>query len=359
MVASGEGDAGPSVVCAGILVADLFVPPLPRLPSPGELLLVEDFLLDTGGCAANTATCLARLGVRVSVSGKVGNDSFGDFIEQDLRRKGVEITGVKRSTTYGTSKTVILPVAGADRRFIHTIGANADFTAHDIDRALLARAQVFYLGGYFVLPQLKQAELAEAFRFARAQGACTVLDVVAPASDSAASLEGLLEILPHVDVFMPNDEEARALTGETEPRRQAERFLAAGCGTAIITRGAQGTLLMSTQQTIEAPAPQMATVDQSGAGDAFAAGYITGLLDGWSAAEALSFASVLGASACTRLGCTPGAFTRAQAESYLQSNPPALCIGGKSTRIRFGASTAPRERLAPDPPDKRSLNRCS
>jgi sugar/nucleoside kinase (ribokinase family) len=344
MVAHGEGDAGPSVVCAGILVADLFVPPLPRLPSPGELLVVEDFLLDTGGCAANTASCLARLGVRVSVAGKVGNDSFGDFIEQDLRQKGVEITGVKRSSAYGTSKTVILPVVGADRRFIHTIGANADFTAHDVDRALLAGVRVFYLGGYFVLPQVKQAELAEACCFARAHGAYTVLDVVTPATDSAASLEELREVLPHVDVFMPNEEEARALTGETEPRRQAERFLAAGCGTVIITRGAQGALLMNAQQTMEAPAPDMATVDQSGAGDAFAAGYIAGLLEGWSAADALSFAGVLGASACTQLGCTPGAFTRAQAEAYLQSNPPAISIEGKSTRIGSGASTAPRER---------------
>jgi len=275
-------------------------------------------------------------------------DGFGDFVEQALRQKGVDISGVKRSTAYGTSKTVILPVAGADRRFIHTIGANADFTAHDIDRALLATARVFYLGGYFVLPQLRQAELAEACCFARAQGAYTVLDVVTPATGSMASLEGLLEILPHVDVFMPNEEEAHALTGETDPRRQAERFLAAGCGTAIITRGAQGALLMSSQQIIEAPAPDMATIDQSGAGDAFAAGYITGLLEGWSAAEALSFAGVLGASACTQLGCTPGAFTRAQAEAYLESNLPAISIEGKSARVWSGASTAPRERLAPE-----------
>jgi sugar/nucleoside kinase (ribokinase family) len=348
MVANGEGEAGLSVVCAGILVADLFVPPLPRLPAPGELLLVDDFLLDTGGCAANTATCLARLGIRVSVAGKVGNDSFGDFVEQDLRRKGVEMSAVKRSTAYGTSKTVILPVAGADRRFIHTIGANADFTAHDIDRSLLARARVFYLGGYFVLPRLKQAELAEACCFAQSHGAYTVFDVVTPATNSAASLEELLEILPHVDVFMPNVEEARALTGETEPRRQAERFLAAGCGTAIITRGARGALLMNAEQTIEASAPEIATVDQSGAGDAFAAGYIAGLLEGWSAADTLSLASVLGASACTQLGCTPGAFTRAQAEAYLQSNPPAISIEGRSTRIRSGASAAPRRQVSPE-----------
>lgn len=332
--------SSPAVVCAGILVADLFVPPLSRLPEPGELLVTDGFLSDTGGCAANTATCLARLGLEVSIVGRVGNDSFGDFIDQDLRRKGVGTTGLTRSTDHGTSQTVILPVVGVDRRYIHTIGANADLTAHDIDRSLLSQARILYLGGYLVLPSLRQSELAEVLRFARSQGVRTVLDIVAPAGADTLSLAALGDLLPHVDVFLPNDEEARVLTGETEPRRQAAQFVAAGCRIAIITRGPHGALLMSARQTIEAPAAPMDAIDASGAGDAFAAGFIVGLLEGWSMPHALGFASVVGASACTRLGCTTGVFTRAQAEAFLRAHPLPMRVNDTRTQVQPGRPSA-------------------
>ena len=93
--------------------------------------------MDSGGCAANTSASLARLGVRTHVAGKVGSDIFGTFVLQDLERKGVDISGISRSSAFGTSKTVILPVTGDDRRFIHTFGANSDFRAADIDPANL------------------------------------------------------------------------------------------------------------------------------------------------------------------------------------------------------------------------------
>ncbi len=306
------------VICAGILVADLFVPPLPALPAAGQLLATEDFLIDSGGCAANTSTTLARLGVPTCVVGKVGDDIFGTFIEQDLARKGVVTSGITRSPNYGTSKTVILPVVGEDRRFVHTSGANADFQAHDIERAQVAAAQVFYLGGYLVLPGLDQHALSDLLRFAREQHTHTVLDVVIPADDSSASLAALEYILPYVDFFMPNDEEAERLTGESDPYRQAQRLLNAGCGTVIITMGARGVLLVDRQAALELPAFPVQVVDSSGAGDAFAAGFIVGVLEGWSGRELLRFAGALGASACTRLGCTTGVFSRSEAEAFLR-----------------------------------------
>src|SRR5260370_22743736 len=82
-------DSPPPILCAGILVADIFVPPLAALPEAGQLLATDDFLIDTGGCAANVAAGLARLGAAATVAGKVGNDGFGDFIIHDLAGKGV------------------------------------------------------------------------------------------------------------------------------------------------------------------------------------------------------------------------------------------------------------------------------
>lgn len=307
----------PAAVCAGILVADLFVPPLARLPEAGELLATGDFLVDSGGCAANTATALSKLGVSAAVSGKVGGDAFGDFIAQDLARKGVDTAGISRSATHGTSKTVILPVTGQDRRYIHTFGANADFTADDIDVAQIASATVFYVGGYLVLPGLQPERLRAMLERARAGGARTVLDVVVPAGDDAQAMADLARVLPFVDVVLPNDDEALRLTGEREPRRQAERLLEHGCGSVVITMGERGALLLSRDACVEAPPFAVDVVDASGAGDAFAAGYIVGLLERWPPARTLRFASAIGASACTALGCNAGVFTRAQAEAFV------------------------------------------
>jgi sugar/nucleoside kinase (ribokinase family) len=114
------------------------------------------------------------------------------------------------------------------------------------------------------------------------------------------------------------------LTGETNPGKQAELFLRAGCNTAIITRGKDGALLMSAYETLEIPAFPIEVLDASGAGDAFVAGLIVGLLEAWSLADTLRFASVIGASACTQLGCTDGIFTRAEAEAYIQAHPLAI-----------------------------------
>src|SRR2546425_3059177 len=192
----------PSVVCAGILVADLFVPPLVLLPIGGDLVVTEDFLVQPGGCAANTAISLAKLGVSVSVVGKVGKDIFGDAVERDLQTSGVRIDALRRSSTHGTSKTVILPVVGEDRRYIHTIGANADFIVDDIDLALAEQTQVFALGGYFVLPKLESLRLIELLAGLRKRGVRTVLDIIVPTSTHHPTLDNLRPILPHIDVFM-------------------------------------------------------------------------------------------------------------------------------------------------------------
>ncbi|MBI2505626.1 MAG: carbohydrate kinase family protein [Candidatus Latescibacteria bacterium] len=309
------------VVCAGVLVADTFVPPLPRLPAAGELMATGDFWHDSGGCAANTATCLGKLGVRAGVVGKVGRDASGNFVEQDLKVKGVDTSGLRRSERLGTSETVILPVSGDDRRYIHTFGANADFRVEDISREQVAGAEVFYVGGYLILPSFDPGAFRELLAFTRGRGVRTVLDVVV--TQGGGAWEALAAVLPEVDFITPNDYEAQLLTGEREPRAQAEYLLRAGCGTAIITQGEKGALLARPGQVLELPAFPLPVVDGSGAGDAFAAGLIAGLLRGWELGECLRLASAVGASACTKLGCTTGVFTRSQAEDFLRAHPPA------------------------------------
>lgn len=309
------------VLSVGILVADVFVPRIARLPAAGELVSTEDFLVQPGGCAANTAIVLGRLGVPARVVGRVGDDLFGEMVVRYLRDRGIDVSGVLRTPGQGTSKTVALSVVGEDRRFFHTFGANGSLAAGDLRDAALSEVEVVYVGGYLVLPGLHQSELAERFRAARGFGARTVLDVVVPTDRDDLSLESVQELLPLTDVFVPNEDEARALTGEEDVRAQAERIVAAGARTVVVKRGGSGAFVRNGDEAFELPAPPVEAVEPSGAGDAFAAGLIVGILEGWSLARSVRYASVIGASACTALGCYAGTFTRAQAGDFLEAHP--------------------------------------
>lgn len=316
------------VLCVGILVADVFVPPLVRLPAAGELLATDDFLIQPGGCAANTAIALGRLGVPAAVCGCVGEDLLGDYVESDLRARGIDTSGIRRASGYPTSKTVIVPVVGEDRRFIHTFGANAALTARDIEPGALEAADVVYVGGYLVLPSLREDELAARLSEARAHGARVVLDVAVPAG-SELSLDAAGKLLPLADYFVPNADEARALTGESEPSGQAERLLERGARVVVVKLGERGAYVRSAHGAFEVPAPPVEVVEPSGAGDAFAAGLVVGILEGWDLERTVRFASVLGGSACTALGCWGGVFTRPQAEAYLEAHPlPVRAVAG-------------------------------
>src|SRR5262245_41001478 len=187
--------------CAGILVADHLCAPIDHLPAAGELVLTEKLPLEIGGCAANTAIDLARLDVRVGILGCVGQDPFGQFIIETLAGQRIDTRHVRRASGVGTSGTLIVNVQGEDRRFIHMIGANAALRAQDIPLSLVTQARVFYVGGYLLMPGLKQDGLARLFQQARQAGVRTVLDVVLPdASDHWPSIAGLLA---HTDVFLP------------------------------------------------------------------------------------------------------------------------------------------------------------
>jgi len=299
----------------GILVADHGCAPIDRVPAAGELILADELLLSIGGCASNAAVDLARVGVRVAVIGGVGRDVFGRYIIESLAEAGVDTTSVRELAGVGTSGTLIVNVRGEDRRFIHTVGANARFTAADIDLDRLRAAKVLYVGGYLLMPALLPDELAEVFRQARRWGVTTVLDVVLPGPGNHWAR--LAPVLAETDVFLPNSDEATAIAGLADPRAQAERFLEAGARTAVITCGGQGTILATQGMRLRAGVFPVQYVGGTGAGDAFDAGYIAGLLADCDPRGCLAWASALGASCVRSISATESVFTQAEAEAFL------------------------------------------
>jgi sugar/nucleoside kinase (ribokinase family) len=307
------------VLCAGVVVADHVSSPISHLPAPGELVLAEHLLLTIGGCAANVAVDLVKLGVSAAVIGRVGDDAFGRIVADMLRQRQVDVSALQISPGLETSQTLIVNVAGQDRRFIHTFGANAAFRAADIPLERVAKCRVLYLGGYLLMGGVNADELIPVFAAARRAGARTVLDVVTPGS--ADDLPRLEKILPYVDVFVPNDHEARLILGEQDPLRQAERFHQMGAGTVIITMGDRGSILVGQGVRLHAEAYRVAFVDGTGGGDAFAAGYVAGLLRGLDEAGCLRNGSAVGVSCVRAIGTTTGVFTRAELEAFLRENP--------------------------------------
>src|SRR4051812_38691085 len=112
-------------LCAGIIVADHVSSPISHLPAAGELVLADQLLLTIGGCAANVAVDLVKLGVPAGVAGCVGADVFGRVVADMLRERNVDVSSLQVRDGMDTSQTLIVNVAGQDRRFIHTFGANA------------------------------------------------------------------------------------------------------------------------------------------------------------------------------------------------------------------------------------------
>jgi sugar/nucleoside kinase (ribokinase family) len=187
-----------------------------------------------------------------------------------------------------TSGTLVINVCGEDRRFIHAVGANAEYTGADLTAEVIESARVSYLGGFCLMPGLSGDCARRLFRTARQGGATTVLDVAIP--DSRDWWPELRKVLPWTDVFLPNTDEARQLTGLDDPRRQAERFAAAGAGAVVITCGSEGAVLLDSRSRHSARAFAVECVDGTGSGDAFAAGYIDGLLQGLPAIRCLEIA---------------------------------------------------------------------
>lgn len=306
-------------LCAGIIVADHVCAPVPHMPVSGELVLSERMELTLGGCAANVAVSLTKLGKRTSVVGCVGRDPLGRFARESLEASSVDCRGLIESPTRDTSGTLVVNVAGEDRRFIHSIGANGELTSSAIDAAELASCRILYLGGYCLMPAFRPEQVAKLFAQARAAGVTTVLDVVIP--DSNDYRQWIEPVLPQTDLFLPNDDESLRITGLDDPLRQSEWYLRAGARSVVVTCGHQGAVYRDAKEILRTKSYEVPFVDGTGSGDAFTAGFLFGLLDGCDVRTCLQFGSALGASCVRAAGATTGTFNAAELRDFVSRHP--------------------------------------
>lgn len=292
----------PDIVVIGNFVVDLIGKPIDRLPARGRLELIETLETHPGGNGPNTAGALGKLGADVVVCGKVGRDLYGRFLLERLDEWGVDTSQVRVDETTGLT---LVPVdSSGERSFLHIYGANASFGPEDLDWNVLSRARHLHLSGFFVLPRFLGDAAAGVLREARRNGLTTSVDCC---WDRAGRwMEDLRPCLPHVDFCMPSEEEARHLTGCSDPAGMAQVFLEAGAGAAVIKLGEQGCYYSDPSNRIAHPAFRVAVRDTTGAGDCFIAGFLLSRLQGRDLPDCLRFANACGALAVSEVGGVTG-----------------------------------------------------
>lgn len=293
------------IFCLGIIVGDFLGKPVESVPDKGKLTLTDRVELQIGGCAANTGIALSRLGVNVSITGKVGEDNLGRFLESKLREEErVDTSRIKTSKDKSSSGTIVLVHSDGERSFIHSTGTNSDIRLTDIDFEYMQTFPLLHIAGAFLMPGFDGAPLAETLKKAKNMGIITSLDTAWDATGKWLQL--LKEALQYTDYFLPSIEEAKMLTGQKTLEDIAKFLMDKGVKNVGLKMGGDGSFIYNEKEKHRFPALNLDVVDTTGCGDAYAAGFIAGIVKGFSFEKCGMLANLVGAKTATTIGATTG-----------------------------------------------------
>jgi len=293
------------IVCLGIIVADVMGKSIEKMPEPGKLEIFEQMELHPGGCATNTAIGLAKLGLKARIMGKVGRDSFADFILRILNNHKVDTSGIKRAEKRGTAFTFAAINKKGERGFFHYTGANEELKFEDIDFNLIKDSKILHIAGSYLMPQFDGEPTAKVLQKAREYGVTTSLDTAW--NSTVKNWQELIKpCLPYIDVILPAIEEARMFAGKNREVDIADYLLDYGVKVVGLKMGKKGCYIKSRKEEIYLPPYPVKVIDTSGAGDAFVAGFLTGMIKGWPLKQIGQFANAVGALCVQAIGCTAG-----------------------------------------------------
>lgn len=294
------------VSCVGILCADVLIKPVDDLPEPGKLAVVDRIQLELGGCASNAAVDLSKLGLRTQLAGKTGDDGFGIFLRNILVKNKVNIDGLGCHPTIPTSSSVVHIDSDGERTVLHCPGANAHFQYEDLDLEQITDAKLLFIAGTFLMPAFDGSDAVRLLQTARKKGLVCCMDT---AWDfSGQWMRKIKMYLPFLDWFMPSRDEAEQLSECTDPRRMAAAFKELGAVNVVIKLGKDGCFVSEKgldgyyMSATSSDRP----IDTAGAGDAFCAGFITGLIKEWPIEDTACFANAVAYHCIRSVGTTTG-----------------------------------------------------
>ncbi len=307
----------PKLATIGDVNVDL-IARIDRMPGLGKQVITRDFQTHGGGSSANFAMQSARLGMDVQLFGKVGDDVFGRFVLVELEDNKVDTRNVLL-TDRKTGVTFAM-VEGIERSFITFRGENATYNINDIDLPKIS-ADLVHLPSYFLLDGLRY-DYVKLIDLLHAAGIQVSFDTGwDPLGFQKKEVEPLFKIIPKVDIFLPNIDEARKILGDDSltPEGAARILLDMGVKIVVIKMGKDGCFVTDGKTAEYVPAFKVPVVDTTGAGDTFIAGFIMGYVHGKSLREC----AVIGAAtAGIKIGGVGWSTypTREKVNKFLQEN---------------------------------------
>lgn len=291
------------VLVVGELNVDLILNTIDKFPEIGKEVLAHQMTLTLGSSSAIFASNLSTLGTKVTYAGKIGRDNFGDHIISSLQAKGVDTSNIIHTPQHNTGATIVLNFS-EDRAMVTYPGAMSHLTLEDISTERLLQARHLHLSSIFLQQGIRK-DIVALFQQAKTLGLTTSID---PQWDPSETWDlDLKALLPHVDIFMPNTAELKALTGIADLQK-ALAYIREFGNAFVVKNGSEGAYLWDGQSLYHQRAfLNTSVVDSIGAGDSFDAGFIHKFLQQRSWQECLEFGALTGAINTTRHGGT-GAF---------------------------------------------------
>ena len=281
--------------------------------------VVDDATLTVGGSGTIFAMGAAQLGLRVAYCGVVGDDTFGRFMLDHLHQRHINTHGIVIDPHLKTGLSVILNVPG-DRAILTHLGAIDALHAEQVQPALLAQSRHIHVTSFFLQHNLRPG-LVALLAQARAGGTTVSLDTNWDPTERWD--DGLREVLAQTDLFLPNEQEALAIT-RTATLEEALASLAAIVPTVAIKNGAEGAICRRGDEIVREPGFPIDVIDTTGAGDSFNGGFLYGWLHHWPLADALALGCACGTLSTQAAGGTTAQPTLAQAQSLIQHRKPIV-----------------------------------
>ncbi|MDF2047205.1 sugar kinase [Microbacterium sp. Kw_RZR3] len=279
----------------------------------------------TGGAEGNTAIGLARLGIPVTWLGRVGDDALGRRVVGDLRSEGVEVRALVDTGAPTGLMLKSTPRAGATTVDYYRRGsAGSRLEAADLDGLPLSAGDILHVTGVtLALSESARDAVVVAVDRARAAGALVSFAVNHRSRlwAHAEAVAAYAHVIARADIVFASDDEARMLHAHTAPEDLARALAAAGPAEAVVTLGGDGAVAVVDGDLHRVAAVPITPVDTVGAGDAFAAGYLSERLLGGDAATRLRTASLAGAYACLHPGDWQGGIRRSELDGAASADP--------------------------------------
>jgi sugar/nucleoside kinase (ribokinase family) len=300
------------ILIAGELNLDLILQNYRSFPALGREVLVEDVTLTMGSASAICACGIAKLGNPVTFVGKVGADSWGELCKSKLAASGVDISRIMVDPALKTGITVSI-TSPTDRALVTYSGASTALAASDFTPESFRGFQHLHVSSFFIQQGLRPG-VKQLMGMASECGLTTSLD---PGYDPDEKWgRDLLEALSEVDIFFPNENELEGVTGLGD-RERALRSVANGRTITVAKLGTDGCMALESGKILAVPAFPVQSVDTTGAGDSFNAGFLHAWLRGAPLRDAMTFAAACGALSTLSSGGTSAQPTEQEARRFL------------------------------------------